>query len=61
MEIKTVKELREFTELTQVEFGRKYHIPVRSIQNWEGGQRTPTETILFLLNKAVMEDYKNKL
>ena len=52
----TVKELRTLTGLSQAAFGKKYHIPKRSIENWEGGQRSPSETILYLLERAVMED-----
>ncbi len=49
----TVKELRELTGLTQAAFGAKYHIPKRTVENWETGSRKPTETILYLLERAV--------
>ena len=54
----TIKELRQITGLSQKAFGEKYHITKRSIENWEGGQRKPSETILYLLERAVKEDYK---
>ena len=54
----TIKELRQITGLSQKAFGEKYHIPKRSIENWEGGQRQVSETILYLLERAVKEDYK---
>ena len=54
----TIKELRSMTGLTQKAFAEKYHIPKRTLENWEGGQREPTETILYLLERAVKEDYK---
>ena len=53
----TIKELRQITGLSQKAFGEKYHIPKRSIENWEGGQRKPSETILYLLERVVREDY----
>lgn len=53
----TVKELRTITGLSQRAFGKKYHIPTRTIEDWEGGRRKPSETILYLLERAVMEDY----
>lgn len=53
-----IKELRELTNLTQKEFAKRYHIPKRTLENWEGGQRSPSETILYLLERAVKEDYK---
>ena len=56
----TIKELRQITGLSQKAFGEKYHIPKRSIENWEGGQRQVSETILYLLERAVKEDYKEQ-
>jgi len=54
----TVKELRTMTGLTQKAFAEKYHIPKRTLENWEGGSRKPSETILYLLERAVKEDSK---
>ena len=34
-----IKEIRELTGLSQTAFGNKYNIPMRTIQNWETGQR----------------------
>lgn len=56
----TVKELRQITGLTQKAFAEKYHIPKRTLENWEGGQREPSETILYLLKRAVTEDVKKQ-
>lgn len=53
-----VKDLRDITGLTQTQFGNKYHIPLRTVQHWENGTRKPSETILYLLSRAVHEDYK---
>lgn len=56
----TIKELRTITGLSQKAFGEKYHIPKRSIENWEGGQRKPSETVMYLLERAIREDYQDK-
>ena len=56
----TVKELRTITGLSQRAFGKKYHIPTRTIEDWEGGRRKPSETILYLLERAVREDYPDE-
>lgn len=56
----TVKELRTITGLSQRAFGKKYHIPTRTIEDWEGGRRRPSETILYLLERAVREDYPDE-
>ena len=56
----TIKELRTITGLSQRAFGKKYHIPTRTIEDWEGGRRKPSETILYLLERAVREDYPDE-
>ena len=56
----TVKELRSITGLSQVDFGKKYHIPRRTVENWESGSRKPSETILYLLGRAVKSDYETE-
>lgn len=56
----TIREIRALTGLSQKEFGEKYHIPMRSIQNWEGGQRACPEYVIYLLERVVKEDYTNK-
>lgn len=56
----TVKELRTITGLSQVDFGKKYHIPRRTVENWESGSRKPSETILYLLGRAVKSDYETE-
>ena len=55
----TIKELRQITGLSQRAFGEKYHIPTRTVENWESGSRKPNETIMYLLERAVREDYMN--
>lgn len=45
----TIKELREQTGLSQQKFGDYFKIPLRTIQNWELGQRECNEYILELI------------
>ena len=54
----TIKELRAITGLSQRAFGEKYHIPTRTVENWESGSRKPNDTVLYLLERAVREDYE---
>lgn len=56
----TIRQMRELLNLSQKAFGEKYHIPMRSIQNWEGGQRECPEYVLFLLERCVWEDYEEE-
>lgn len=53
----TIKEIRALTGLAQVKFGEMYHIPRRTIEDWERGVRIPPEYVLELLERAVKEDF----
>lgn len=55
----TIKEMRDSLGLTQKAFAEKYGIPKRTIEDWEGGRRTPAPYILKLLERAVNEDKKS--
>ena len=52
-----MRELRKRTGLSAQKFGDLYGIPLRTIQNWEGGQRMPPEYVLRLLERVVNEDF----
>ncbi len=54
----TIKEIRAITGLSQTAFGEMYHIPMRTIQNWEGGQRECPEYVRLLLERVVKEDFE---
>ena len=45
---------------TQSEFAERYHIPFRTIQNWETGTRTPPKYMLEILSKQVQRDLVNR-
>ena len=51
-----IKELRAELGLSQRAFAQRYRIPLRSIENWEGGQRTPPDYVLDLLESKVKND-----
>ena len=58
---KTIKELRTATGLTQAEFGKRLGgIPLRTIQNWESGVRTPPAWALELIAYRVERDEEMK-
>jgi putative transcriptional regulator len=44
-----VRALRERLGLSQAEFGKRYLLSVRTIQQWEQGQREPSEPARVLL------------
>lgn len=54
-----IKELRAKTGMTQTEFGKWLGIPMRTIQNWENGQRSAPEYVVELI--AFRVDIEQKL
>ena len=56
-----VKEIRESLGMTQIEFSQTYKIPCRTLQSWEGGERKPPEYVIELLERAVRQDYPERL
>ena len=55
-----IKHIREMTGLSQVDFAKKYHIPRRTIENWESenetSKRTCPDYVLELLEFKVRYD-----
>lgn len=61
-----IKEIRLLAELSQKEFGAKYNIPLKTLQNWEATQgsssaRSCPRYVESLLEKAIRTDYPNKI
>ena len=54
MESNPIKELRSCYKLTQKAFSELTGIPKRTIESWEGGQRTPPEWVITLINYYVI-------
>ena len=59
----TVRELRNRTGLSQADFGAKYGIPTRTVQNWEMHEndhakgRDMVPWVQQMLNRVVREDF----
>ena len=51
-----IKRIREISGMTQKEFSETYGIPVRTLSNWESGQRKCPEYMEKILNRIVVED-----
>ncbi len=56
----TIRDMRTRLGVTQSEFAARYHIPFRTIQNWETGLRKPPEYIVKLLEGRIKEDLVNR-
>ena len=46
---KSIKELRESTGMSRKDFSEHTGIPVRTLEDWEAGRRTPPEYISRLI------------
>lgn len=53
----TIRDIRNLTGLSARKFGEMYHIPTRTIENWEMGTRSCPVYVRELLERAVKEDF----
>lgn len=53
----TIKEARTQAKLTQTQLADRYGIPVRTLQDWESGRRTPPEYVVKLLLRCIEVDF----
>lgn len=51
--ILTITEMRNYIGVSRAEFSRRYKIPLRTLESWEAGVRTPPEYVLQLLEESV--------
>lgn len=51
-----IKEIRETSGMSRAEFSRVYGIPLRTLENWEAGNRKCPEYLLNLIKRSVAED-----
>lgn len=42
---KIIRDLRESTDMTRKEFSEHTGIPIRTLEDWEAGRRTPPEYV----------------
>jgi len=53
-----IKKLRTLTGMTQKKFADYFDIPLRTLQNWEGGQRKPPDYLIKLLEYKLIKEGK---
>ena len=51
-----MKDLRKSTQMTQKAFSEYLNIPVRTLQDWEAGRRTPPEYVLELIKYKIEKE-----
>ena len=54
--METIREIRDSTGLSQSKFAEALHIPVRTIQKWEIGERSCPEYVVELIAYRVQHD-----
>jgi len=59
--INQIKRLREIFDLTQLELAALLGIPLKSIQNWEQGQRIPSPWVIDLIYDRALINKQNKV
>jgi predicted nucleotidyltransferase/DNA-binding XRE family transcriptional regulator len=59
--INQIKKLREIFDLTQLELASLLGIPLKSIQNWEQGQRIPSPWVIDLIYDRALINKQNKV
>ena len=50
------QEIRMISGLSRAAFGRKYSIPIRTLEDWDAGKSKAPEYVLNLLERVVKED-----
>ena len=58
--MRDIKSIREILGISRAEFSRRYRIPVRTLEDWEWGKRTPPDYVIWLLERVVTEDKRRK-
>ena len=48
--------IRQILGISRAEFSRRYHIPIRTLEDWDNGKNTPPTYVMELLERAVLDD-----
>ena len=54
----SIKELCVAYGLSQTELSKKYDIPLRTVQDWHAGRRTPPSYVVNMLHKLLYMEAK---
>lgn len=54
---RTIKEICEAYGITQTELARKYGVPLRTVQDWHGGRRTPPDYVVNMIERLLAQEY----
>ena len=51
--------IRKLLGVSRAEFSRRYHIPIRTLEDWDADRKKPPVYVMELLERAVKEDLKS--
>lgn len=54
-----IKELRESTNLSQIQFAKMFHIPVSTLRKWEQNESNPPDYVVRFLENALPRSNKS--
>ena len=60
MEILTIKEICEKYQIKQSALARRFGIPLRTVQDWHGGRRTPPEYVVRMIVELLEHGLKTE-
>lgn len=49
-------QIRGILGISRAEFGRRYNIPIRTLEDWDAGKKNPPEYVMAMLERIVRED-----
>lgn len=52
--------IRNLLGISRAEFGRRYNIPIRTLEDWDAGRKKPPQYVMELLERAVRADMENQ-
>ena len=54
---RTIKEICDAYGISQTELSRKYDIPLRTVQDWHAGRRTPPAYVVNMIERLMALEY----
>ena len=51
----SVREIRDALGMSRAKFSREYGIPIRTLESWETGDRTPPEYLMRFMEEAIFK------
>lgn len=53
--------IRDILGISRAEFGRRYSIPIRTLEDWDSGKSNPPGYVVSLLERVVRDDKLKEL